>query len=71
MRNNVQHFAIFSPSVSKTLQWHFSLIITSVKETFLFGVLQAAPEIRSEENDRDCKRQTFKSQGRRMYCEAE
>lgn len=69
MRNNVQHFAI-SPSASKTLQWHFSLI-TSVKETFLFGVLQAVPEIRSEENDRDCKKQTFKSQGRRMYCEAE
>lgn len=69
MRNNVQHFAIL-PSVSKTLQWHFSLII-SVKETFLFGVLQAVPEIRSEENDRDCKKQTFKSQGRRMYCEAE
>lgn len=37
-----------------------------VKETFFFGAMQAVPEIRSEENDRDCKRQTFKSQGRHM-----
>lgn len=48
--------------IQKTLWWHFSLV-TSVE---VFGELQAVPEIRSEENDRDCKRQTFKSQGRHV-----
>lgn len=53
------------------MQRHFHPPRQSQNETRLFGVLQAFPKIRSEENDRDCKKQTFKSRGRRMHCEAE
>lgn len=53
------------PFTSKMLQRRFPLV-SNCKRDFFFGAMQAVPEIRSEENDRDCKRQTFKSQGRHM-----
>lgn len=67
MRNNIQHFGA-SPYIKKNVVMAF---FPHHQSESVCGVLQAVCEIRSAENDRDCKRQTFKSQGRRVYCEAE